>query len=87
MSCHLGVRGVFENIADLMIVLLFPIHFRRYNYNVLDEDNYNMPMQRLAQNRFDNAIEAEVQNGDTLQAIALRFRCSVLYCPRQYNLV
>lgn len=41
-----------------------------------------MPMQRLAQNRFDNAIEAEVQNGDTLQAIALRFRCSVAEIKR-----
>uniref|UniRef100_A0A1A9WMU1 LysM domain-containing protein n=1 Tax=Glossina brevipalpis TaxID=37001 RepID=A0A1A9WMU1_9MUSC len=34
-------------------------------------------LPRNANHRFDNTIEAKVEPGDTLQAIALRFHCSV----------
>lgn len=49
---------------------------------MLDDDDYNVPMQRIPQPRFDNTLEAEIQEGDTLQAIALRFHCTVAEIKR-----
>lgn len=44
-----------------------------------DDEVDIIPMQKTSQNnsKFENTIEAQVQDGDTLQALALRFHCSV----------
>lgn len=47
---------------------------RHHSNNLIN----NIPLQKMAQQRiFENTIEAQVQQGDSLQAIALRFHCSV----------
>lgn len=46
-------------------------------------DSYNSEIQLHRIKPQDHFIEAQVQEGDTLQAIALRFYCSVRYV--KYN--
>lgn len=51
---------------------------KKYTQHFDDDTDY-VPMQRVSQvpTKFENTIEAQVQVGDTLQALALRFHCSV----------
>lgn len=52
---------------------------KKYTQHFNDDTDF-MPMQRVSSqnnSKFENTIEAQVQDGDTLQALALRFHCSV----------
>ncbi|XP_055836707.1 lysM and putative peptidoglycan-binding domain-containing protein 4 [Episyrphus balteatus] len=51
---------------------------KKYTQHFDDATDF-LPMQRVpqTQSKFENTIEAQVQDGDTLQALALRFHCSV----------
>ncbi|XP_055920535.1 lysM and putative peptidoglycan-binding domain-containing protein 4 [Eupeodes corollae] len=51
---------------------------KKYTQHFDDETDF-VPMQRVPQSlqKFENTIEAQVQDGDTLQALALRFHCTV----------
>lgn len=40
-------------------------------------DGKYVPMQRQRRIRQENVLEAQIQPGDTLQAIALRYNCTV----------
>uniref|UniRef100_A0A1A9ZP22 26S proteasome regulatory subunit 7 n=1 Tax=Glossina pallidipes TaxID=7398 RepID=A0A1A9ZP22_GLOPL len=70
----------YENADDMFSSTYLPHPF---NSSSEMEDVLQMEMlttTRLPRNtvhRFDNSIEAKVEPGDTLQAIALRFHCSI----------
>lgn len=45
-----------------------------------DVQNEDIPMQPkiiVGRPKFRNTLEAQIQDGDTLQAIAIRYNCSV----------
>lgn len=42
-----------------------------------DFDQRNIQLQRQRKLRQENVLEAQIQPGDTLQAIALRYNCTV----------
>lgn len=58
-------------------------------YVVLEEQEIAVPMQKISQSKLEKTLEAQVQDGDTLQALALRFHCTVsktnFYIYHQYN--
>uniref|UniRef100_D3TQD3 Putative peptidoglycan-binding protein n=1 Tax=Glossina morsitans morsitans TaxID=37546 RepID=D3TQD3_GLOMM len=68
----------YENADDMFSSTYLPHPFTRSSEV---EDVLQMEiLTRLSRNtvqRFDNSIEAKVEPGDTLQAIALRFHCSI----------
>lgn len=43
----------------------------------LDHRSIQMQNQRNHRRRFENVLEAQIQPGDTLQAISLRYNCTV----------
>lgn len=60
------------------------IYFRRIKhekspYTELNDSDFNIPLQ--TKSKIVQTIEASVQEGDTLQAIALRFNCTVRVDP------
>lgn len=42
-----------------------------------DQQSIQMQNQRQHRRRYENVLEAQIQPGDTLQAIALRYNCTV----------
>lgn len=69
----------------LNIVFFFWIRVRNAEYRELleqndaidDYDQKTIQMQRQRRIRQENTLEAQIQSGDTLQAIALRYNCTV----------
>lgn len=45
-----------------------------------DQRNIQMQIQQRQRRRQENTLEAQIQSGDTLQAIALRYNCTVSIC-------
>lgn len=45
-----------------------------------DDDRGGILMQQNHRPRREHVLEAQIQEGDTLQAIALRFNCTVSMC-------
>lgn len=64
-------------------------YFRVSDYSNDYEDSSTYPLQPTINTQTNfNILEAQIQEGDTLQAIALRFNCTVsLYCNHKSDLL
>ncbi|XP_055374533.1 lysM and putative peptidoglycan-binding domain-containing protein 3 [Condylostylus longicornis] len=54
---------------------------KRQKYVVLEEEEVSLPMQKISP-KIEKTLEAQVQDGDTLASIALRFHCTVAEIKR-----
>uniref|UniRef100_A0A1A9VX37 LysM domain-containing protein n=1 Tax=Glossina austeni TaxID=7395 RepID=A0A1A9VX37_GLOAU len=69
----------YENADDIFSSTYLPHPFNSSSEmeDVLQMEILTTRLPRNTVHRFDNSIEAKVEPGDTLQAIALRFHCSI----------
>lgn len=56
------------------------IEYKEISNSFSDDTNRGFPMQNHRPRR-EHVLEAQIQDGDTLQAIALRFNCTVGFFP------
>lgn len=85
-SCFYEIKP-FKFYVDLFIDSLYSVYFRNRNHsyfrvsefsNDYEDDSSTYPLQPTINTQTNfNILEAQIQEGDTLQAIALRFNCSV----------
>jgi len=55
---------------------------KRQKYVMLEEEEVSLPMQKVFSPKIEKSLEAQVQDGDTLASIALRFHCTVAEIKR-----
>lgn len=55
---------------------------KRQKYAILDDQDIVVSMQKLPQAKLEKTLEAQVQDGDTLQALSLRYYCTVAEIKR-----